>query len=373
MKVLLIILATLALGLEISAQKTLGKRKLSNVKPATQTSTIGTSTVQQANNKTTHVASVPLPTNPSFASQPYILRKIKLPFSSQEKEYYVKKIGHYYILNGDIIVGNDFPKTLSLVKIDEDYRWSNGTIPVVIDKSIYDSLKASHVHAAIAEFNNKTELCLVPRTTENDYVKIVYQPGLDGGSSPIGRQGGQQVILIGGNASKGTIMHELMHSAGFYHEQSRFDRDNHIRIIWKNVQAGFENNFQMEGDERALGNYDLCSIMHYGPTAFGTKNEFDPNVTNFTIQCVQDGRDINCKDCDPSTEIIDFPNRQGFSPTDIMAIDQAYNTISRFPCNTPFPDPRPVQRFTTVNIAASDEAMQAFRHRAEVASKTGYP
>ena len=66
-------------------------------------------------------------------------------------------------------------------------------------------------------------------------------------------------------------MHELMHAAGFWHEQSRADRDEHITINWANIQSGMEFNF-LKYDLRKIDHlgakYDTCSVMHYGAYAF---------------------------------------------------------------------------------------------------------
>lgn len=57
--------------------------------------------------------------------------------------------------------------------------------------------------------------------------------------SAIGRQGGKQRISVGeGCEFKGTVMHEMMHALGFFHEQSRTDRDDYVMVLWWNVEPG---------------------------------------------------------------------------------------------------------------------------------------
>ena len=60
--------------------------------------------------------------------------------------------------------------------------------------------------------------------------------------SYVGRIGGQQTLSLDSRcySSKepGIVLHEFMHAIGFFHEQSRTDRDSHIKINWSNIQAG---------------------------------------------------------------------------------------------------------------------------------------
>lgn len=57
--------------------------------------------------------------------------------------------------------------------------------------------------------------------------------------SQIGRQGEIQQLSLGkGCETRGRAIHELMHGIGFYHEQSRQDRDQHVKILLQNVENG---------------------------------------------------------------------------------------------------------------------------------------
>ena len=44
---------------------------------------------------------------------------------------------------------------------------------------------------------------------------------------------------MGKNCDKfGIVVHELGHVVGFWHEHTRPDRDNHVKIIHKNIMQG---------------------------------------------------------------------------------------------------------------------------------------
>lgn len=58
-------------------------------------------------------------------------------------------------------------------------------------------------------------------------------------SSLVGHSGGGQQVSLGpGCLYKGIVEHELMHACGFWHEQSRGDRDDYVTILWKNIIPG---------------------------------------------------------------------------------------------------------------------------------------
>lgn len=88
--------------------------------------------------------------------------------------------------------------------------------------------------AAMQDIQSKTCIRFKPRRREGDYVYItMFQQGC---YSYIGRDGGSQQLNLGpGCWHKTTIIHELVHAIGFWHEQSRRDRDKYIKVQWNNI------------------------------------------------------------------------------------------------------------------------------------------
>lgn len=156
-------------------------------------------------------------------------------------------------------------------------RWSDGIIPFEIKRG-FPRHKIEQINAAIQELNSKTNLTLVKRTNQSDYVSFFYGSGC---WSMVGKVGGKQEISIGENCSKGSIIHEICHAAGLYHEQSRSDRDEFVKIYWNNINPNRRNNFEkhVTGAED-IGSYNFESIMHYSAYAFSTNNK--PTIVSKT-------------------------------------------------------------------------------------------
>lgn len=65
---------------------------------------------------------------------------------------------------------------------------------------------------------------------------------------------------------KSAIIHELGHALGFWHEQTRPDRDQYVKVHWDRIIPGKEFNFMKLSyeDINSLDvSYDYNSIMHY--------------------------------------------------------------------------------------------------------------
>lgn len=72
-----------------------------------------------------------------------------------------------------------------------------------------------------------------------DYITIVNTR--TGCWSSVGKTSGEQFLNLqspGCLSTLGTPVHEFMHAIGFYHEQSRFDRDDYVTILWENIEMG---------------------------------------------------------------------------------------------------------------------------------------
>lgn len=174
-------------------------------------------------------------------------------------------------------VGNLGPgKNKSVVLSSSHRRWPKGVIPFRIDPTLEG---AQRVRDAIEHVQSSTKLSFRKRTSsDQSFVTFRFGPEC---SSEVGMRGGEQFVDVAPDCVVGKIVHEICHVAGLWHEQSREDRDDHIRILTENMVEGAGPEFDQritDGDD--VGPYDFASIMHYPATAFSRngKPTIEPKV-----------------------------------------------------------------------------------------------
>ncbi len=199
------------------------------------------------------------------------LVKIADPVSGEEKEFVAQVIDGNLIVEGDILIASEeeYRRQQSranrrgVVTTITSQRWPNGVIPYEIQPGHPELMD---IITAIINVNVQTNLTLVPRTNEVDYA---YFPITTQLNAHVGKQGEKQNINITEGASMGNVMHEILHTAGMWHEHTRCDRDDYVYYFENNVQSDMRPNFDKKcTDAEDVLEYDYGSIMHYGANWF---------------------------------------------------------------------------------------------------------
>ncbi|XP_028327216.1 meprin A subunit beta-like isoform X2 [Gouania willdenowi] len=164
---------------------------------------------------------------------------------------------------------------------------------------------------AMDQFRLKTCIDFKPRDEETYYISFQK---LNGCFSYIGQAlANGQTLSIGRYCDEiSTVEHEILHALGFYHEQSRYDRDNYVTIVEENVIEGFIHNFRKVESTQSTTNgveYDYSSVMHYGQNAFSNGN----------------GTTINT--IDPAYQEV-IGQRLEMSPRDVQEVNLLYSCNS---------------------------------------------
>uniref|UniRef100_A0A667ZYU5 Metalloendopeptidase n=1 Tax=Myripristis murdjan TaxID=586833 RepID=A0A667ZYU5_9TELE len=167
----------------------------------------------------------------------------------------------------------------------------------------YSQRERDTIIQGLQSFSRCTCIRFTPRRNQRDFVDIQCRSGC---YSFVGRRGNGQVLSLNrrGCVYHSIIQHELLHALGFNHEQTRSDRDEHVRILLQNV---IQHNFWKIQNSRNLGTpYDYNSVMHYGRYAFSSNGQ--PTIVPVPNPDVSIGR------------------ANQMSPTDILRVNRLYGT-----------------------------------------------
>ena len=196
-------------------------------------------------------------------------------------------------------------------------------------------------------------------------------------STSVGKAGGVQQIKLHSRCDRGNVRHEIGHAIGFWHEQSRPDRDKYITILRNNIKRGEESQFMKQQDtdyqvDYQGSEYDFESIMHYPLNAFvkqscsgcktmEVKSEYRSQVTEENIG---QRRRLTAQDIAQTKRMYHCPGG-GITGFLMFQVDDGEN----LPCTDPpgclnYPDP--YIKFTSVDSSGNKHIDQSSVQSGEV-------
>lgn len=219
------------------------------------------------------------------------------------------------ILEGDILLGEvDSDGTLKNrfqargVGIRNAFnRWPDGIV-VYESPTSNTQLQRDNIAIAIEHWEENTRMSFVERTPANQdqYPHYIKFQDTQSCASHVGMIGEPaQPIYLSDACSVGSVIHEIGHAIGLFHEHTHPNRDSFVQINWDEIVNGKDINFKMQtANADSYSAYDYGSIMHYGETFFSKSGE--PTII------VSDG--------------IEIGQREALSTLDITAVNNMYET-----------------------------------------------
>lgn len=195
-------------------------------------------------------------------------------------------------------------------------RWPGGVVYYEFDANV-SAYNRAQMESAMDQWRYcGAQVRFVPRPSGvNNFVHI--RSGTTN-TSFVGMVGGAQALNIVSWSSRYILVHELCHALGFWHEQSRWDRDANVTIHWSNIQANSSHNFSMYSSTDWLTTatpYDFNSVMHYHKCAFSN--------------CCPPGTFCNCPSgCETIGASAAIGQLAYLSPSDIHDMEYAYGGVS---------------------------------------------
>jgi hypothetical protein len=174
------------------------------------------------------------------------------------------------LIEGDMLVPLDYyTRQQKNNAPDAFYRpnlWPGGTVLYRFDASVANVSQALMITAmqqwqAVA--NVQFQVC---NPCSGAFVTIRNNPTSN--FADIGRTGAEQFVNINAWNDRLVMVHELGHTLGLRHEQTRPDRDQYVIIYTQNITPGQAGNFTIATDAAPYGPYDFDSVMHYGSCFF---------------------------------------------------------------------------------------------------------
>ncbi len=158
--------------------------------------------------------------------------------------------------------------------------WPNAVIPYIAVGNV-DKVE---VERAVYEFNQAGGISYIP-WDQKTYPVVVFvktnDPFANSQVGMVSANGVQYIRLPQAAVGRSTLMHEMAHTAGMYHEQMRPDRATYVNITTTGTDDSgwFNSNWAIKNDGNTVGVYDQKSIMHYGSGTVTYKHATGANYT----------------------------------------------------------------------------------------------
>ncbi len=209
-----------------------------------------------------------------------------------------KVIDGLAIAYGDIILGK-LPEDSNLSQGSYDspppQYWDKPEIPYAISP---DLPHPERIEKALEYFKQHTVVSFIPYENQKD--AVIFERGTEHCLSVLGRVGGLQPIKLSDNCQLTEILHEIMHTLGFVHEQSRPDRDKYIQVLWQNIEEKYQSQFAIVPESFFTGSmqdsaFDYQSVMLYQPNAFAVSSDLVTlkSLSSESINPIRDGLSEN--------------------------------------------------------------------------------
>ncbi|XP_076828981.1 meprin A subunit beta, partial [Brachyhypopomus gauderio] len=207
------------------------------------------------------------------------------------------------LFEGDIVYDEEQERNSI---IGDQYLWPR-TIPYYLGDDLDINAKGV-ILKAFEQYRLKTCIDFQPWSGEHNYISVFKGNGC---FSSVGNQHvGKQTLSIGAGCDRiATIEHEFLHALGFWHEQSRSDRDDYVTIMWDRILEDKKHNFNKYDDSRSSSlnvPYDYGSMMHYSKNSF--RNGTQPTIVTKIPAFI----DV-------------IGQRMEFSDSDLLKLNRRYN------------------------------------------------
>ena len=154
-------------------------------------------------------------------------------------------------------------------KAEKPLPWPGGVIPYDLSKLTEAQRKT--VQAALKRWTDTgANISFVSRTNQAEYVYFTGNTNAGNNTSHIGFRAGTRsevnITPFWWRQQEWMPVHELGHVLGFFHEHSRWDRDEYLTVHYEHIKPGRQSDYDWIPKTNWLVSstpYDYRSIMHY--------------------------------------------------------------------------------------------------------------